>query len=514
MSHKHLLSRHKTFFFFILLSILFAMLIMLDVNSWYYSAIGDEYAFYLFAKQIALGQISLSFFPHPGMFSIFSQQGVYNVVPVAGSIFQALVMRVMGINHQGWIASSVLIVLLTAWFYYLLVKDYFGEKIALYSGIILLSSHYLWAFSHLGYWNIHVLFTPVASFFFFFRAVKRKSSFLMFFAGLFTALGFYTYFTARLTIVFLFLWCLFNPSFVWKHKVMFLTFFVGLLLLLAPFLFINKEIVVAQMLERSAVGSNEIPEQSKISYGLSNMWHSFVGFYKNESYSHFVSGSLVDPITAMLFTIGLVLWVVSLRKYGFLLTCFFISLLTVGALSPYRSIPITRLFFLLPFLSFMAGLALERIDLFSMKKFSFAPRHFLPVMILVTIFLFNLYRFYMQTPSKMGLSPEALAINVLTTFTPCTSQAIVIYPFTQSLLQPALASYKISQVRFTQTSDELTQSDLQSSSCLVFLRKADTLTSDTKISSALKDFKEKSFYSPAHNREIVVFYKPPISSIQ
>ena len=56
-----------------------------DLNDWYYSAIGDEYAFLAAASGVLAD----------GIRKPFSQDGVYGAHPMLGTLFQAAIMRIV-----------------------------------------------------------------------------------------------------------------------------------------------------------------------------------------------------------------------------------------------------------------------------------------------------------------------------------------------------------------------------------------------------------------------------------
>ena len=61
-----------------------------DLTDWYYSAIGDEYAHYNFARELA----------EDGLKRPFDLDGVYSEInPVMASIYPALVMRLVGMDN-------------------------------------------------------------------------------------------------------------------------------------------------------------------------------------------------------------------------------------------------------------------------------------------------------------------------------------------------------------------------------------------------------------------------------
>lgn len=505
---------NNDYFFLVCLSIGFLVLILHDVNSWYYSAIGDEYAFYDYAKDLIEGKVHLSILHQVNSVSIFSQKGVYNIVPVASSLFQALVMKFFGVNHTGWILSSIMIVILTLWFFYFLVRDLFNKTIAIVSFCILISSHYLWAFSHLGYWNIQSIFPPVVSFYFFISGIKNHSWLKFFLAGVGAGLSFYTYFSARAIIVLLILISLFHFKQVIIWKKMILVFILGFLTLFLPYLIVNKEIVFQQMLERSAVGSREIPEGEKLWHFGNNFISSFLAFYHNSYVSHFVSGSLADPITMFFFTLGAILMLFSWKKFYFYFICLGIGLITVGAFSQYTYIPITRLFVLLPIISIVSGFGLVKA-IYLLGQTAWYPKKgfglVLIVFILVSIFLVNYNRFYNQTPQKMSLTKEALIIGALSRYPLCQKDSVIIYPKPEPLLIKALKSYppspSVSYVTDFNNWSQLNKISFPTKSCLIASDPEELTSFIIKAKIPTDHLSMYDFYDPSKKDKVIVILK-------
>lgn len=162
---------------------------------------GDEGNFWTTARDIATGEYVPSVFS-PGVYSF----------PILGSIAQAWLMRVFGISLWGWRFASVLLGLATVPPLYLLARETFNRRIAIISCCVLIASPYFIAFSRLGYNNIQALFFITLTAGWLYIGLGRRSNVYLYLAGIVAGLGFYTYFSARLSIVlalvFILLMCL------------------------------------------------------------------------------------------------------------------------------------------------------------------------------------------------------------------------------------------------------------------------------------------------------------------
>jgi len=418
------------FLFLSLISVFFFSLMIFDVNSWYYSAIGDEYAFFNLAKKIATDEAKVSVFFIEKSLNIFDQKGVYEIAPVATSFYQASIMKVFGINHYGWIISSILIVIFSFWPFYFATKELFNRKTAIFSLSIFASSHYLWAFSHLGYWNIQGLFPAITAFYFFLRGLKRKSAFLLLFSGIFTGLCFYTNYFSRITIFLIILYLTINRQHLKQIKGLFF-FLIGFLIFFIPYLYVNHNSIVEPILKRSLIASEEIPREKRGVLFFQNLWGSFLAFYQNSKTSHFVSGSLIDPISGFLFSLGTIFTITSWRKYYFLILSFLIVLIMIGGFSQYIYVPVSRLYFILPIIALIAGYGLKRFLDVLKQYISSRISSLILIAVIISVLVLNINRFFYQTPRLFQATSEAVAIKAFKEI--CFSQKLLLLTRAHSL---------------------------------------------------------------------------------
>ena len=150
----------------------------------------DEGSFWETARAIATGDFKPDFFNF----------GVYTF-PVASSIFQGWVMRLVGINLWGWRFASVLAGTFAVIPLYLLAREWFDRRVAVMAGLLMLTSPYYLSFARMGYNNSQALFPVVLSLYFWSLGYKRASSLYYWLAGVAAGLGFYTYPAAWLGLV-------------------------------------------------------------------------------------------------------------------------------------------------------------------------------------------------------------------------------------------------------------------------------------------------------------------------
>ena len=417
---------------------IFLALNVRDLGDWYYSAIGDEYAFYQGATGILDNGISRP----------FSQAGVYGEQPVLGSAYQAGVMAVFGRDNVGWRFASVLSIALTIPGIYVLGLALGDRKVAIISATLFAFSHYLFAYAHTGYNNIHALAPAVWALVFLVLGMRTRNPFLFFVSGTLAGLGFYTYFAARATAPIILLIVLASPT--WRRRLLDLwPLVLGFSLAVAPMFVASGGEVFSRMFSEIPGGySSDIsgPVGGRV---LTNLSKNLLAFNYNPDVFHYVSGSLLDPITAglMALGVGLALGRVGHVSYRMLLIWALVAVASTGILSPYPQVAISRLSFVLPPLALFAGFAARHLWVNIPLAGSATFRRNLGVGALVAMSVLVLYlnvaRFWFDTPDVFHLTQEAVSIGAMRSET-CGAdpeRTIIVGRETEPLLKPALGSY-------------------------------------------------------------------------
>ncbi|MBI2863325.1 MAG: glycosyltransferase family 39 protein [Chloroflexi bacterium] len=394
--------------FVVLLIALFIYLNVRDLTSTAYAALGDEYSFFSVARSIALG----------GPANLFSQKGVFGYHPVVDSAYQALVMDYFGINQFGWKLSGVLVVAITLVPLYLFARHMFGSLTAVLAAAFAASSHYLFAYAHTGYNNIHSVLPPVLAACAAAAGISRRSSALIFLAGVFAGLGFYTFFSARFAIAALLLAVLFSG---WRLATIKLLFFAaaGFAVVTFPIFAVDKLDVINAMLSNSvARGSGDWLAVADVA--SKRALQGLLGFNYNPAAVHYVSGSLLEPVSAALAAVGMVTALVRLAdwRFRFLLIWLIVGLVVAGGFYQGFNIAMSRLMILVPFVAVLAAVVAGE---FVRCLFWPAGRRFLRValpsvavgLLLAVVLAANLQRFWSIAPARLPLRPETLAVETV-----------------------------------------------------------------------------------------------------
>ena len=415
-----------------------------DLTDWYYSAIGDEYAFYNHARELA----------ENGLRRPFDLDGVYGAVePVMASIYPALIMRLVGIDNFGWKFSLIVSAALTIPGVYILGHVLAGRVAAFVSSAILASSHYIFAFVHSGYPNTDVLPIIVWSIALFVLGIRRNNHFLIYASGLLAGFGLLINIVARAAIAVIVLFALGSAG-VRRRIAALWPWALGVSLTVVPLLLVNGgEVVLTAFGKMVGPGSQHASEYEGIlSQVTANALRNLLAFNYSSQTSHYVSGALMDPISAALAILGLGYCVGTIHKSSSRLLLILFAVLATGTalLSPYPNVPITRMPSMVIPLSLMAGLAAAYLISLSTNRRDGEKAGLQPIttaailaILAAAVLALNAWQFWYATPKVFHHTQEALAIGALHSQA-CAGESdrvVMIGRGTVPLLKPALESY-------------------------------------------------------------------------
>jgi hypothetical protein len=370
-------------------------------------------------------------------------------------------MAVFGRNHFGWVFSSVLSAALAIPAIYLIGKALGGRGVGLIAAGLFAASHYLFAFSHIGYNNIMAP-TPIAwAMAFLAMYLRQPRGWLLYASGLAAGLGFYTFYSARATmpIIALFLllqfgWraCLTPRGFrdrlleVWP-------LILGFVLAAGPIFAASGLAVITRMFNEVPGGYSSAVTGAPLLRILNNLWLNVPAFWVNTQTDHYTAGSLLDPVTAVLAILGIGLairwWARPLCKLILLWTL--LAMAITALLSPYPITAITRLLFDVPPLALLAALAARQV--WRLVRWPEGSRLAgegvqrvagmgAAAALLAVVLGLNLYRFWVYMPAHMHLTQDAVVIGALRSGIcgPEPNRTIVVMRG-HGLLRGALTSY-------------------------------------------------------------------------
>lgn len=385
ISSTQIIGKRKDFYLLIILLLIQLGVTFLYAASIYnlkYSFIGDEYATYNYAKDIATGAA------HP---YLFSMNGVYGENPVLGSIYQASIMKIVGINIYGWKLSSIIIIFPLGLLMFYLIKKISGIKDAFLALFILDSSFYLYNFFQIGYLNnLSLLFLVAIMYLLIGLEIdsERKNYFQFILLGILTGLSWYFY-IGKLFIFIISLYLLIQYKFNKNLYKYYISFIIPALMIIAfgCASFINSDLGLSKtILHREFSGNIQIVKNIVAPL--------YLEFYTPFATHYLPVRSYVDPITAGLALIGLIIMIISVfyKKlnispyYHRLLLLFLLLCLVIGLTSPYINPPTTRGIHYVPFYIIFAVCGFSIIQN-SFKKYKVVYIVSFPIFLFLIVFL-------------------------------------------------------------------------------------------------------------------------------
>ncbi|GAP16346.1 ArnT family glycosyltransferase [Levilinea saccharolytica] len=340
------------------LVLLALVLYSLQILSWQFAAIGDEHSFYTYARD-QLEEFTFS--THVSRF--FSGQAVYGSHPYFSSLIQAAFMGILGKDAFGWRFSNIFLISIAAALFYAFFRRFTHPRTAFLTAFWMACSHYLMAFSKIGYNNLQALFLMGVVLALTAEAAHTRRR--MAYSLLGTALGFcfYVYpaalYVLPLPVVFLLFYDFPRDRQAWGRWWLMLT---PLFLLLAPLVFQPgywAEKIPGTFLNKPELTTNG---GSLGQHFLSNLLYSALGYLYIPNESHFVVSSYMDPLSGILVTLGFFELLRQAGRQRFAragLACFALLLILVGTTHDREFPANTRMFMLLPFWAWMAASALD-----------------------------------------------------------------------------------------------------------------------------------------------------------
>jgi hypothetical protein len=190
---------------------------------------------------------------------------------------------------------------------------------------------------------------------------------------------------------------------------------------------------------------------------LVNVQYSFVSFNYMNAGRHYVWGSMADPLTAMLFVLGLGVTVFRIKRpaYRLLFVWWIVEVAFNGFSNPYPQPPISRMHAVVPPVAALAAIAFDTIirpfsDVSPYRRWVSDQNWRAAVStgaicaLLPVVLYLNLYRFWYQLPRRYG-TPTNENVMLLAYRQPqCEGQPVVmIAKDPLSLLPKMLGSYHV-----------------------------------------------------------------------
>jgi hypothetical protein len=487
---------------------LFLVSILVDVGSWYYSALGDEYNFYDAAAAVAR---------HEATWNLFSQRGAYDIIPVASSFVTGQLMRIVGQDAVGWKIAEALPIVLAVVLMFLVARVLFGRATALAAVWFFAGSHYLLAYAHTGYPNLEPLPLSVAAVAALVLGIRGRKRAWFLLAGMCAGLGWYTYYTSRALIAILGVATLLSV----RRKAWFQAggwVATGFLVVVLPMLAVSRGEVFSAMFEQTGAGTTTEAAANRHLLPLWNTGRSLLAFNYNTHDGPYLHGSLLEPITAVCFVAGLAFVIGSWRdgQSRLVVAWYGVGLLVVGVISKYDYVSVSRLNFLLPVVSLCAAVGLTRgARVIGGMAGRAGPglAVSLVAIVVVAATASNLHRFFVETPAKVPSTADAVVVRAVEDQRCLGSgfPSIIVERDISGALYPAFPAIGIKPTpewkRYSQPLDWLSKTSRQ---CVIFRspNDPDALRISAEISKLRAGRQPERLYDDSGKVSILVFYPP------
>ncbi len=327
-----------------------------QIDSWRFSVIGDDYAFFGYARDILTKQNSADV-----LRNLFNGQAVYGTHPYISSLVQAVFLRIFGVNNFGWRFSNIYLLSLAAALFLLAFQRITARRAALLTGILLAGSSYLMSFGKIGYNNLQAYFLFALLLWLGARAVTRRQPLDYTWLGMAAGLCFYVYpaalYLLPLLVVFLLIYDFPKSRAALGRWVLFAAalFLMSIPVLVQPAYWQSK-IAGTFIYAPGATGRTGLGF-----HVFTNSLYSLFTYLYLPNETHFVYSSHLDPLSAVFLPLGLAWCLATVRKQRFsrfLAAGFLLLLVLVGVSHDRWSPSNTRMFLLLPFLAAFAAFGL------------------------------------------------------------------------------------------------------------------------------------------------------------
>ena len=363
------------------------------LNHWMYSVVGDEYIFLEYAETAALMPFAQL------QKRLFNCCYVYGQHPFISSLFQAAMIKLTESATFGWRIANPLLCALSLPLFFSFFKTFVNRTTALTAVILLAGSAYLMSFSKIGYNNPTAFFGQalvLAATAWVLREESPES-----YVGLALAGGLcaYLYPAALYALIPPIILLLFYKPPVHLRRVLLYALTAAIFFATSSLLLLQPQLVPARVMgtyyfTHPLNGS----VMDLVQHIAKNFVLAFFSGFHISSESHFVVSGYLDPFTAGLSLIGLVLTTVWARRERFATVVwlsFFAMLFLAGVSHDRTTPPTTRMFMLLPWFALFAALAIQWL-VTALPKFRSPARYALLTLVLLT----NVAQAYQLAPMR------------------------------------------------------------------------------------------------------------------
>ena len=378
---------------------------------WLFTSIGDEMPFFEAAAAVARGEGTWNAFDVVG--------GVYGTHAFLDTAYQAWVMQQMErVDVLSWRYAEAAVAGASAGLLFLTGVVLRGRATGLAAAAVLGSSHYLMAFSHIGYNNSHAVFYNVLAAFALSLAWRTGRWHHHWLAGVALGACLYTFLAAAA------FWIVASLVLVTemlirraaRHRLAVAFVVLGFAATVAPAFRVTTTDRLTQVVSRNSVELGVAHHAESLhQVRATTLVQSILSFWADGLITgHHLGGPLVDPVTGGLLLLGVIAAAAQWRGFAQRLALlWFAGGLVLVAISHYEPTPSTsRLLVVLPAVGLLCGLAVDRL-----LPYSGCSRYILAAVICVGLWAglprLNLHQLFTVSPRKMVPKRTVMVMKAL-----------------------------------------------------------------------------------------------------
>ncbi|MEP7131708.1 MAG: hypothetical protein ABI914_01000 [Acidobacteriota bacterium] len=377
------------------------------LDSWWYTLVGDEYAFREMAVEIARNPIA-----GDAASRLFAMDGVYGQFTYLTSLVQAAGMIVAGPDNFGWKLSSLYLSALALPFYFSFFRTFAGRRVAAFACFFLAVSEYLMSFTKIGYPNLQAHFTVALLLSATAWAVRTRRTVAFCCVGLAAAACCYVYPAALYCLPLpVLLLAIYDPPRSRDAVIRWANAAAGFLLavfplLLQPQFFLSK--LPGVFYGNPDFADSRMPPA--LHFARNVFYGAFSPLFKPGE-SHFVGISYQDPVSAGLIALGAAVVLRRGLRDPFARFCIAgaAAVLVLSASHGSDSPPTTRMFILLPGFALAAAIGLSwLLERLAASGVSASGRTAAAAVVLTAALAANVVQAYVVSPPRMALQYQGI----------------------------------------------------------------------------------------------------------
>ncbi len=374
-----------------------------NLTSWFYVWIGDEYIFYDTARFIVTkgnaGYIGSN---------LFNGSAVYNTMPFIDSLLQAIPLKLLDTLAFGWRYGGILIAVVSLIPFYYFFRAFLTRWVAMTATFLLAVSHYLMSFDRIGYNNPQALLAMGLALAAAASAVRNRRVLDFVATGLGMAFCFYSFPAALYALpAVLLVVLLYHPPRSRSSILHWVILLVTALLVILP-LFYQLQYWTTKISGTVFDPGTQIDRTPlQLAGRMAGLFgYALFSFLYTVKESHFVTVAFMDAVSAVFVLIGLGVLVSRVFRDRFAVLALgglAILLFGAGASQEYPYPPPTRMFMVLPWFSLIAAVGLQwLVSRFRGRGRAPAGAGWVLAPLLAVVLALNLYQAYGISVRRYG----------------------------------------------------------------------------------------------------------------